>query len=100
MSPEVTAVFAPASDEDGGHQLGTRIWLSRVPIPRTAGSRFPGQGGRTHGRPDQGISRTAPPHGRPRWSRLCPPGLFPLPVTCSCLPPLSTTMSAGSCVTI
>ena len=35
---KVTAVFAPASDEDGGHQLGARVGLRRVPIPLHPGS--------------------------------------------------------------
>jgi hypothetical protein len=40
----VTAVFAPARDEDGGHQFGARVGLRCVPFPPSPGSLVPWSG--------------------------------------------------------
>jgi hypothetical protein len=88
----VTAVFAPASDEDGGHPLGA----DRLPRPWSS-----------LGRPGEDRTWSGLGHANPALTRIvtdCAPALpsarCGLAVDRFVLPRLITSMASGDCVMI
>jgi hypothetical protein len=89
---EVAAVFAPASDEDGGHQLCAdrlpRPWSSRI-------------------KPDEDRTWSGLGHANPALTRIvadCAPEWPSAPVRSRCRPVCSTatetSIASGDCVMI
>jgi len=75
----VTAVFAPASDEDGGHQPGPRNRLRCVLFPLYPGSLVPWSGLAHAYQPWPGDFADCAPVWRSAVIPVGPPAWFPRP---------------------